>query len=156
MLLVCRAHCAQNWQQLFFFREQPIDTRSKQIAIENKFDIKYYDFPAQEEQLRKVSIKVIRLIEFSANSFNSWILFPKPNEVVVAVVQNSIAKPTTDPIAVQRSGLHEKITRIVEAAALNKVNVICFQETWHMPFAFCTREKVNLNECFKFIIKLSN
>lgn len=67
---------------------------------------------------------------------------PKPNEVVVAVVQNSIVKPTTDPVAVQRSALHEKITRIVEAAALNKVNVICFQETWHMPFAFCTREKV--------------
>lgn len=37
-----------------FSRELPIDTRSKQIAIEHKFDIKSYDFPAQEEQLRKV------------------------------------------------------------------------------------------------------
>lgn len=90
----------------FFLRELPIDTKSKQIGLENKFDIKYYDFPAAKEQLRK------------------------PNEVVVGVIQNSIAKPTTDPIDVQRAALHDKITRIVEAAALNKVNVICFQETW--------------------------
>jgi len=103
-------------------KELPIDTRSKQIGLENQFDIKYYDFPAQEEQLRK------------------------PNEVVVAVVQNSVVKPTTDPITVQRSSLHEKITKIVEAAALNNVNVICFQETWHMPFAFCTREKLPWTE----------
>ena len=83
-----------------------IDEKSRQIATENKFEIKFYDFPAKEEQLRK------------------------PNEVIVAVVQNSIAKPTTDPIGDQRSSLHDKITKIVEAAALNKVNVICFQETW--------------------------
>lgn len=91
---------------LLSFRELPVDTKSKQIGIENKFDIKYYDFPAADEQLRK------------------------PNEVVVAVVQNSIVKPTTDPVDIQRSALHDKITKIVEAAALNKVNVICFQETW--------------------------
>lgn len=35
---------------------------------------------------------------------------------------------------------------MVEAAAINKVNVICFQETWHMPFAFCTREKLPWTE----------
>lgn len=53
---------------------------------------------------------------------------------MVAVVQNSVVKPTTDPITVQRSSLHEKITKIVEAAALNNVNVICFQETWRKFF----------------------
>ena len=30
---------------------------------------------------------------------------------------------------------------LVDAAGAAGVNVLCLQEAWHMPFAFCTREK---------------
>lgn len=48
----------------------------------------------------------------------------------VAAVQNSIVKPTTDSITVQRDAIHGKIQEIVKAAAASNVNVICFQEAW--------------------------
>ena len=31
---------------------------------------------------------------------------------------------------------------MIEAAASAGVNVLCLQEAWTMPFAFCTREKM--------------
>lgn len=30
---------------------------------------------------------------------------------------------------------------LVDAAGAAGVNVLCLQEAWHMPFAFCTRER---------------
>lgn len=35
----------------------------------------------------------------------------------------------------------EKIEVLIDAAGRHGVNVLCLQEAWHMPFAFCTREK---------------
>ncbi|KAK7072103.1 Beta-ureidopropionase, partial [Halocaridina rubra] len=61
--------------------------------------------------------------------------------VRIGVVQNSIVKETTTPIADQRAAIYTKITKITEAASLCGVNIICYQEAWTMPFAFCTREK---------------
>ncbi|KAG7171774.1 Beta-ureidopropionase-like [Homarus americanus] len=61
--------------------------------------------------------------------------------VRVGVIQNSIAAETTAPVSEQRAALHEKITHMTEAAALCGVNILCYQEAWTMPFAFCTREK---------------
>lgn len=48
----------------------------------------------------------------------------------VAAVQNSIVRPTTDPINVQRDAIHGKIEKIVNSAAASNVNIICFQEAW--------------------------
>lgn len=50
--------------------------------------------------------------------------------VRIGVVQNSIAADTTAPVSVQRTALHNKISRITEAAALCGVNVLCYQEAW--------------------------
>lgn len=38
-------------------------------------------------------------------------------------------------------GLHERIKVLIDAAGHSGVNVLCLQEAWTMPFAFCTREK---------------
>lgn len=35
----------------------------------------------------------------------------------------------------------EKVEVMIDAAGKHGVNVLCLQEAWHMPFAFCTREK---------------
>ncbi|XP_043464132.1 beta-ureidopropionase [Leptopilina heterotoma] len=61
--------------------------------------------------------------------------------VRVAVIQNSIVQPTTVSIHQQRDAIHKKITGYLEHAAACKVNIVCLQEAWPMPFAFCTREK---------------
>lgn len=50
--------------------------------------------------------------------------------VRIGLVQNSIVAETTAPVGVQRSALHNKISRITEAAALCGVNVLCYQEAW--------------------------
>lgn len=64
-----------------------------------------------------------------------------PRKVRIAAVQNQIVLPTTAPINEQRTALYRRIEKMVEAAAMADTKIICFQEAWTMPFAFCTREK---------------
>ncbi|XP_037809267.1 beta-ureidopropionase [Lucilia sericata] len=90
---------------------------AKNIATENGFELKAYRFPAKQEQIRK------------------------PRLVKVGAIQNSIVLATTEPIDKQREAIWKKITKIIKAAAAAGVNVLCMQEAWTMPFAFCTREK---------------
>lgn len=94
------------------FSGEPVDH-----ARNHDFELKGYKVAADSEELRP------------------------PRIVRVGLVQNKIVLPTTEPVAAQKEALHKRIETIVDAAGLCGVNVVCFQETWNMPFAFCTREK---------------
>jgi len=61
--------------------------------------------------------------------------------VKIGLIQHSIVLPTTDPIVEQAAAIREKVGRLIDIAGAHGVNVICLQEAWTMPFAFCTREK---------------
>ncbi|XP_054739195.1 beta-ureidopropionase [Anastrepha obliqua] len=87
------------------------------LATDNDFEIKGYRISAQKEHIRK------------------------PRVVRVGAIQNSIVLPTTAPVDKQREAIWNKIRTIIKAAAAAEVNIICMQEAWTMPFAFCTREK---------------
>ncbi|KAH8407703.1 hypothetical protein KR222_011044 [Zaprionus bogoriensis] len=87
------------------------------LAQQNGFEIKGYRFTARPEQLRQ------------------------PRLVRVGAIQNSIALPTTAPIEQQREGIWNKLKVMIKAAAEAGCNIVCTQEAWTMPFAFCTREK---------------
>lgn len=97
--------------------ELEIPDAAKRISAENNFEIKAFSFPAKKEDLRK------------------------PRLVRIGAIQNSIVLPTTDPIENQRKAIYDKVVTIIKAAAEAGVNVLCTQEAWTMPFAFCTREK---------------
>ncbi|XP_053695432.1 beta-ureidopropionase [Sabethes cyaneus] len=99
--------------------DQPITftEEANSLAKEVGVDLKGYIFTARKEDLRR------------------------PRVVRVGLIQNSVDIPTTAPIHVQRDALHEKVSNILKVAAAAGVNIICFQEAWTMPFAFCTREK---------------
>ncbi|KAJ0175146.1 hypothetical protein K1T71_009287 [Dendrolimus kikuchii] len=88
-----------------------------EIASLNNFEVAAYNFPANKEETR--SPRVIR----------------------IGLVQHSIALPTDKPIKEQRSAIFDKIRIIIESAAVENVNILCLEEAWSMPFAFCTREK---------------
>ncbi|XP_054717163.1 beta-ureidopropionase-like [Uloborus diversus] len=94
------------------FPEEAIST-----ANEKNFELKGYAFDAEKEELRP------------------------PRTVRVGIIQNAIVEPTDAPVSVQREAIHKRIEEIIEVAAQCGVNIICFQEAWTMPFAFCTREK---------------
>ncbi|XP_077995265.1 beta-ureidopropionase-like [Glandiceps talaboti] len=94
-----------------------IPAEALKLAEEKKFEIQGYCMTAAKEQLRP------------------------PRVVRVGLIQNKIVLPTTAPVLEQVEALHQRIGEMVEAAALCNVNIICFQEAWTMPFAFCTREK---------------
>uniref|UniRef100_A0A8C3LC67 Beta-ureidopropionase n=1 Tax=Chrysolophus pictus TaxID=9089 RepID=A0A8C3LC67_CHRPC len=91
-------------------------------AQQRDFELQGYGFDAAAEQLRR------------------------PRIVRVGLVQNKIPLPTDTAVAVQVAALHRRIEEIVEVAAMCGVNIICFQEAWTMPFAFCTREKLPWTE----------
>ncbi|NXX07430.1 BUP1 ureidopropionase, partial [Larus smithsonianus] len=91
-------------------------------AQERDFELQGYGFEAAPEQLRR------------------------PRIVRVGLVQNKIPLPTDTAVAVQVAALHKRIEEIVEVAAICGVNIVCFQEAWTMPFAFCTREKLPWTE----------
>eukprot|EP00123_Amoebidium_parasiticum_P001227 comp12270_c0_seq1/m.7092 comp12270_c0_seq1/g.7092 ORF comp12270_c0_seq1/g.7092 comp12270_c0_seq1/m.7092 type:complete len:389 (-) comp12270_c0_seq1:501-1667(-) len=93
--------------------------------------------PAEAEKLAEAEGFELRAYQFTAASESTRAL----RKVRIGAVQNKIVLPTTAPVADQMNALHERITTMVKAAALSGVNVICFQEAWVMPFAFCTRER---------------
>lgn len=55
----------------------------------------------------------------------------RPSRTVrVAMIQNTIAAPTSRPIQEQRDALYQKITNYIEHAIACKANIICLQEIW--------------------------
>ncbi|KAK4254220.1 hypothetical protein QN277_009628 [Acacia crassicarpa] len=87
------------------------------LSLEHGFDLQAFSFHADKEQLRE------------------------PRIVRVGLIQNSIALPTNAPFLDQKRAILEKLRPIIDAAGASGVNILCLQETWMMPFAFCTREK---------------
>ncbi|XP_043852796.1 beta-ureidopropionase isoform X2 [Dromiciops gliroides] len=115
----------KNVQRILFGRE----TRKLSLppgvlaaAAQRDFELLAFAFEASEEQLRS------------------------PRAVRVGLVQNRIRLPPDAPVAEQVGALHRRIQEILEVAAQCGVNVVCFQEAWTMPFAFCTREKLPWTE----------
>ncbi|XP_055327677.1 beta-ureidopropionase-like [Paramacrobiotus metropolitanus] len=88
------------------------------IAKKHGFDMQGYQFTAATESTRPARI------------------------VRVGLVQTSIAAATTEPVQIQRDAIFEKAKCFFDAASKSGVNVVCFEECWHMPFAFCTRERL--------------
>lgn len=94
-----------------------LEKNSEEIAEKNNFEVAAFDFLARKEETRS------------------------PRVVKVGVIQHSIATSTDKPILEQRQAIFEKIRKIIKVAANEGVNVLCLEEAWSMPFAFCTREK---------------
>ncbi|XP_054248913.1 beta-ureidopropionase [Indicator indicator] len=103
-------------------RKLNLPPAAQSAAQERGFELQGYGFDAAPEQLRR------------------------PRVVRVGLIQNRIPLPTDTAVAVQVAALHKRIEEIVEVAALCGVNIVCFQEAWTMPFAFCTREKLPWTE----------
>ncbi|XP_069789860.1 beta-ureidopropionase isoform X2 [Narcine bancroftii] len=115
---------------------RPLDLPNRAVAasVERDFELQGYGFEAASEQLRQ------------------------PRIIRVGLVQNKIVLPTDSPVCEQGTAentrghlykiaaLQKRIGDLVEVAAICGVNIICFQETWTMPFAFCTREKLPWTE----------
>lgn len=68
-------------------------------------------------------------------------LLRQPRTVRVGLIQNSIALPTSAPFSDQKKAIMDKVRPMIDAAGASGVNILCLQEAWMMPFAFCTREK---------------
>lgn len=97
--------------------EIEVKTSSQETAKENDFDVAAYNFPARKEETRI------------------------PRVVKVGIIQHSIVASTDKPIVEQRQAIFDKVRKIIEVAASESVNILCLEEAWSMPFAFCTREK---------------
>uniref|UniRef100_A0A667WL74 Beta-ureidopropionase n=1 Tax=Myripristis murdjan TaxID=586833 RepID=A0A667WL74_9TELE len=104
-------------KRILFGKKLDLPACAVDAASERNFELKGYKFEATQEQLRP------------------------PRKVRVGLVQNHIVLPTDAPVLDQINAMHSRIGEIVEVAAMCGVNIVCFQETWTMPFAFCTREK---------------
>ena len=59
----------------------------------------------------------------------------------LALAQHSIVSPTDAPFSEQLHALHARVAKAAEVAAASNCQILCTQECWTMPFAFCTREK---------------
>jgi len=95
----------------------PITPQAAKLAKDNGFEVQAHKFIALQEQVRK------------------------PRIVKVGIIQNTIVLPTTAPVRDQFLAIQNKVEKMIDAAGAMGVNVLCLQETWTMPFAFCTREK---------------
>ncbi|XP_071179090.1 beta-ureidopropionase-like [Mytilus edulis] len=110
---------ADVWRILYGkeLRQLEFPKEARDLADKRQFELKGSCFTAEKESLRP------------------------PRVVRIGAIQNQIIIPTTEPVPKQIESLHNRISEIIEVASLCGVNVICLQEAWTMPFAFCTREK---------------
>ncbi|XP_059839303.1 beta-ureidopropionase isoform X2 [Hypanus sabinus] len=116
---------AEQLRRLLYGKEiRKLDLPECAVAAsqEKDFELQGFGFEAATEQLRQ------------------------PHIIRVGLVQNKIVLPTDSPVSEQVAALHKRIGDLVEAAAMCGVNIICLQEAWTMPFAFCTREKMPWTE----------
>mmetsp|Transcript_2382 Transcript_2382/g.3986 ORF Transcript_2382/g.3986 Transcript_2382/m.3986 type:complete len:397 (-) Transcript_2382:233-1423(-) len=83
-----------------------------------------------------------RGFEVAGHTFHAAIEQHRPPRMVkIGLIQNRIVLPTTAPYIEQRQAIHDRVGEMIDAAGALGVQVLCLQEAWHMPFAFCTREK---------------
>ncbi|KAJ6309499.1 hypothetical protein OIU77_015291 [Salix suchowensis] len=90
---------------------------AKALSSKHDFDLQAFSFDADKELLRE------------------------PQVVRVGLIQNSLALPTTAPILDQKRAIFQKLKPIIDYTGASGVNILCLQEAWMTPFAFCTREK---------------
>ena len=95
----------------------PLPKEVQAYADQHDFEVAGYTFPAAPEQRRP------------------------PRRVRIGVIQNKVIRPTTDPVVDQYEAIADRVEVMLEAAGKLGANVVCLQEAWTMPFAFCTREK---------------
>ncbi|XP_043572135.1 beta-ureidopropionase isoform X2 [Chiloscyllium plagiosum] len=112
------------WRMLYGKDTRKLDLPKSALtaSLEKDFQLKGFGFEAATEQLRQ------------------------PRVVRVGLIQNKILLPTDFPVSEQVAALQKRIADIVEVAAMCGVNIVCLQEAWTMPFAFCTREKLPWTE----------
>lgn len=97
--------------------ELAIPPAATALAEQHDFDVAGYRFSSTPEQRR-------------------------PRRIVrVGVIQTQIVEPTDAPIEEQFQALCNRTAQLIHAAGAMGCNVLCLQEAWTMPFAFCTREK---------------
>ncbi|CAH4022644.1 beta-ureidopropionase-like [Pieris brassicae] len=112
----------QEFNRIFYGRVDQhtlaLKDSSLKLAASNHFEISGYDFPGHTEETRS------------------------PRKIRIGIIQHSIAISTNKPIKQQREAIFMKVSKLIEAAGEEGVNVLCLQEAWSMPFAFCTREKI--------------
>ncbi|GAY57079.1 hypothetical protein CUMW_176650 [Citrus unshiu] len=94
-----------------------LSANGKALSFEHDFDLQGFCFRADKEFLRE------------------------PRVVRVGLIQNSIVLPTTLHFLDQKKAIFQKLKLLIDAAGVSGVNILCLQEAWTMPFAFCTREK---------------
>lgn len=95
----------------------PITPEAAKMAAKGDFDVEAHKFHATEEQRRA------------------------PRVVRMGVIQMQVTVSTTEPVDVQYKAIVDRHVKMIHAAGAMGVNVLCLQEAWTMPFAFCTREK---------------
>ncbi|ESR36924.1 hypothetical protein CICLE_v100285992mg, partial [Citrus x clementina] len=94
-----------------------LSANGKALSSEHDFDLQGFCFRADKEFLRE------------------------PRVVRVGLIQSSIVLPTTLHFLDQKKAIFQKLKLLIDAAGVSGVNILCLQEAWTMPFAFCTREK---------------
>jgi beta-ureidopropionase len=96
------------------------------------------DVPKSAEDLASGSSIQLKTHQFTAATEQ---LRP-PRKVRVGLFQNKLPMPPNTPVGEQRAALHKLAEKAITIAAQCGVNIFCFQETWTMAFAFCTRERL--------------
>jgi len=115
----------------------PEDDRKEVMRILYGRELPELDLPEATRKSCSNSNVELKGYRFSADAEDV-----RPARIVrVGLIQNSIVLPTDHPVSAQRDALLNKIGKIITTAYESGVNIVCMQEAWNMPFAFCTREK---------------
>lgn len=109
-----------------------------------------YGIRPKETEIKSSVIEVSQHENFEIKSFE-WnsvdLKLKEPRRVKIGCIQNMFpVQPCETTIKQQSDSILERMKFLVTQAGEAGVNVLALQEAWHMPFAFCTREKFPWSE----------
>ncbi|KAJ8957988.1 hypothetical protein NQ318_001990 [Aromia moschata] len=101
------------------WNEIQVSDECRELASKYNIELVTCGFNCREEQLRSPKIVRVGLFQHKLVPF-----------------------PTSTPVQELKYALFKFANKAIRTAARGGVNIFCFPETWNMPYAFCTREKV--------------
>lgn len=108
-----------------------------------------YGKPCRKLELPSEAVELSQTLDFDLQAYgiDAAVEQARPKKTVrIGAIQNAIVLPTDAPIIKQRDAIFERVGKLIHAAYVCKCNIVCLQEAWTMPFAFCTREKLPWTE----------
>lgn len=116
------------------------DSRARQEVDRILFGGKLKKLAFEHETRELAEAHQVELAGYHIDAALEQVRLPRCTRI--GIIQNRIHAATSQPVVKQLEAMHSRIGLMIDLAGKAGVQILCLQEAWNMPFAFCTRERL--------------